>query len=323
MKKLLLLLLLPLFPHNSYSQITYLADTGFVTDRGYGGAAASCLYKPGGYYLGWQMGRAQDTWIADDFTVPAGKTWLFDTVIVYGYQRGSGTGSTFLNCNLQIYKGTPGLGGTVVWGDTSTNVLVSTGFTGIYRVDTVAASGGLLNNTRPIMYLKLYLSPAPSLSAGTYWLCWSSAGSLSTAPDCPDKVLPGRINPTGQNARQLYGGKWYYVGDSGNTVGMDMIIKASEGLSADNVQPALKLNQNVPNPFSSSTKISFYLAESEYTTLSVYNSLGQLVCTLVSDKLNSGEHEVIFNTDKLPSGIYYYQLRTKAGMEQQKMVLLH
>ncbi len=187
---------------NALSQTTYLADIAFYTDIGYGGAEASCKAAHL-EYNGWQMSHAQYAWVADAFTVPAGTVWAFDTVIVYGYQYGSTTTSPFLNCNLQIYNGTPGLGGTVIWGDTSTNVLASTGWTGIYKVDTFSSDNGLNNVNRPIMYLKLYLATPATLSAGTYWLSWSSAGSVSNSCVAPDKVLPGRINPTGQTARGL------------------------------------------------------------------------------------------------------------------------
>jgi len=324
MKKLLLLpCLCIVISFTSFAQITYLIDTAFTTDIGFGGAPASCIFT-GGNDFGFQMYRPQGTWLADVFTVPAGSTWIFDTVIVYGYQKGSGTASTYLNCNFQIYSGTPGLGGIVIWGDTSTNVLISSGFTGIYRVDTIPADGGLTSVERPIMYLKLYLSPAPNLSAGTYWLSWSSAGSLS-ASGSPSKVLAGRINPTGQQARQLYEGTWNYTVDNGHDVGMDKIIKAKEGLeSVLNVQYQTTsiLNPNTPNPFSNTTDISYYLSGSGYTNLSVYNTLGELVKTLIDGDMNSGMHHVTFNAGDLPAGAYYYRLSTNTFTRSRQMTLI-
>lgn len=310
---------------STFSQVTYLADTAFTTDIGYDGAGASCL-APHIYYLGWQMGRAQGTWLADAFTVPNDSMWVFDTVIVYGIQLNSGTTSTFLNCNLQIYDGTPGLGGNVIWGDTSTNVLVSSSFTGIYKVDTFASNGGLNGTEYPIMALKLHLSPAPHLATGTYWLSWSAAGSLSAIPFSPDKVLPDRSNPLGQTARQLYGGKWNYIVDSGNLMGMDMVIKASAGLTAGvptvSNSPYFTLSQNLPNPFSSSTDLSFYVPQACYTRLSVYNTLGQSVATLFDGNADAGDHHVTFDGRLLTPGMYYYRLNTDAGVESKPMLLI-
>jgi len=322
-KALLLSCLLFVISFSAFSQVTYLADTAFTTDAGYNGASASCIFT-GGDVAGWRMQRNVDQWLADVFTVPAGATWTFDTVIVYGYQKGSTTTSPFLNCNLQIYNGTPGLGGSVIWGDTVTNVLVSTDFTGIYRVDTFASDGGLADISRPIMYLKLYLSAPPHLSSGTYWLSWSVAGNTTTA-DSPPKVLSGRINPPSQMARQFSGSSWNYAVDGTNNVGFNKIIKASAAVSS---VPGLTsnlsatLNQNTPNPFNHSTNISFNTPTSGYAHLSVYNTIGQRVATLIDGDINAGNHIATFNADNLPAGVYYYQLNTNAGIESKQMLLI-
>jgi len=324
MKKLLFLLVAgALTLPTASAQITYLTDTALITDVGYEGAPASCRAYHDRYF-GFDMNRAHDQWSADVFTVPAGSTWKFDTVILYASQYGSGTSSTFLNCNLQIYNGTPGLGGSVIWGDTVTNVLAATGFTGIYKVDTLTAHGGLLSNSNPIMYLKLYLSPAPVLSAGTYWLSWSAACSGGNSPFSVDKVLPGRINPSGQMGRGLYSGTWGYDTDSGNVAGFNMIIKASASVAAVPIigtDPIL-LKQNVPNPFSRSCVISFNLQQTGYAKLSVYNIVGQLVATLIDGQTNAGEHKVTFGAENMPAGIYFYQLNTSTTIERKQMILV-
>lgn len=163
MKKALLLLAVSLIiAFNSFSQTVYLADTAFTTDVGYGGAPASCIAN-GGYWFGLGMNSSIAYSLGDFFTIPTGATWIFDTVIVFGYRVGSDTTSPFTSITLGIYQdGPPGLGGTLIWGDSVTNIIAGTGFTGIYRVDTVSSSGGLLNTQRPIMYIKAFLSPTPT-----------------------------------------------------------------------------------------------------------------------------------------------------------------
>jgi photosystem II stability/assembly factor-like uncharacterized protein len=84
------------------------------------------------------------------------------------------------------------------------------------------------------------------------------------------------------------------------------------------------LSQNYPNPFNPSTKIKFTIpsvtlrqAQSDaWVTLKVYDVLGNEIATLVNEELSPGEYEVEFigHSDEgqnLPSGIYFYQLRTK------------
>jgi hypothetical protein len=82
------------------------------------------------------------------------------------------------------------------------------------------------------------------------------------------------------------------------------------------------LSQNYPNPFNPSTKISFELPSSGYTTLKVYDMLGTEVATLVQNELASGSHSVNFNASNLASGTYVYQLNVNGTRITNKMVLL-
>ncbi len=82
------------------------------------------------------------------------------------------------------------------------------------------------------------------------------------------------------------------------------------------------LSQNYPNPFNPSTTIKFTLPKSEFVELKVYNILGKEVATLVSNKLNQGNHTYTFDGKNLASGIYYYQLVAGDYREVKKMILL-
>lgn len=217
---------------------------------------------------------------------------------------------------------------SAIWGDTITNVLVNTGFTGIYRV----GPGNLMNTIRPIMYLKLHLSPAPRLSQGTYWLSWSAVGTLSdtSTTGCPPKVLPGRINPSGQMGRGHSGNNvWGYVTNNGQNQGFDKIIIGSASVVASLATPTVNdhqsafLSQNTPNPFNGSTNISFYIRQAGFAKLLVYSTTGQIVATLLNGETIAGQHTVIFNSDNLPAGVYYYQLSTVAGTESKQMLLVN
>jgi hypothetical protein len=86
---------------------------------------------------------------------------------------------------------------------------------------------------------------------------------------------------------------------------------------------AFTLNQNYPNPFNPSTKISFSLANSGYTTLMVYNLLGQAVATLFSRMADAGRMYVVdFDASSLGNGIYFYRLQAGNFIETKKLVLL-
>ncbi|MCF7886705.1 MAG: T9SS type A sorting domain-containing protein [Candidatus Marinimicrobia bacterium] len=86
--------------------------------------------------------------------------------------------------------------------------------------------------------------------------------------------------------------------------------------------PSFVLKQNYPNPFNHSTTIEFQLTKTENVSLTIFNSLGEVVKNLVTQKLNSGHHHYEWNAEGFPSGIYFYQLQTKAHSQIKKLLLL-
>ena len=83
-----------------------------------------------------------------------------------------------------------------------------------------------------------------------------------------------------------------------------------------------RLFQNYPNPFNPSTKIKFSLTKQSFISLIIYNLLGKKVTTLVSQNLSPGEHEIIFDARDLPSGLYFYKLKSADLTITKKMLLI-
>jgi hypothetical protein len=87
------------------------------------------------------------------------------------------------------------------------------------------------------------------------------------------------------------------------------------------------LEQNVPNPFNPTTTISFYLPTDDRVRLSVYNSAGMLVRTIVNGQVSRGMHEEPWSGRDnrgafVSSGVYFYRLETSESVLTKKMVLL-
>jgi hypothetical protein len=82
------------------------------------------------------------------------------------------------------------------------------------------------------------------------------------------------------------------------------------------------LSQNYPNPFNPTTTIEFSLRQDGRTTLEVFNILGQVVATLIDENLKAGAYQVRFNASVLPSGVYFYRLRSGEFVGIKKMMLL-
>jgi len=83
-----------------------------------------------------------------------------------------------------------------------------------------------------------------------------------------------------------------------------------------------KLEQNYPNPFNPTTMISFSIPSMQDVKLSIYNSNGQLVKTLLNEKLSRGSHSVLFNAEGLNSRIYFYTLQADGKKLSNKMLLI-
>lgn len=83
------------------------------------------------------------------------------------------------------------------------------------------------------------------------------------------------------------------------------------------------LEQNHPNPFNPSTRISYAVEALGLVDLKVFNLLGQEVATLVNEVKPAGKYTVDFNAEGLGGGVYFYRLSTEGGFsETRKMILL-
>ena len=117
-------------------------------------------------------------------------------------------------------------------------------------------------------------------------------------------------------------GKYSYrlkqIDHNGNFV-YSQTVEATVGIMPGTIW----LDNNYPNPFNPSTKISFVLGTKGHATLKVYSLLGQEVATLADGEFNDGEIQTFtFDASKYSSGIYYYQLKSGSGTQIKKMLLL-
>jgi len=85
---------------------------------------------------------------------------------------------------------------------------------------------------------------------------------------------------------------------------------------------AYKLSQNYPNPFNPATRITYSIPEAGVVTLKVFNLLGQEVASLVNQNMPAGDHVVLFEANKLSTGVYFYRLEAGKFTETKKMLLL-
>jgi hypothetical protein len=77
-----------------------------------------------------------------------------------------------------------------------------------------------------------------------------------------------------------------------------------------------------PNPFNPSTTIRYDLPDRAQVTLTIFNTLGQQVATVVQGEQEAGYHEVKFDGSGLSSGVYFCRLKAGNSVETKRLVLM-
>ena len=99
-------------------------------------------------------------------------------------------------------------------------------------------------------------------------------------------------------------------------------LVTSLNLTNSKIPDKFELSQNYPNPFNPTTTIEFTLPNAEFTTLKIYNIMGEEVATLVSERLTAGKHKNDWDASELASGIYLYRIQAGDYVNTKKMILL-
>ncbi len=138
--------------------------------------------------------------VADDFQVQSGQTWNLSALRWVAYQTGAPTSGTITGIYTEYTQGSPN--GPVIAGDTNTNQLVSSTWTGVYRV-----SSSTLTNTQRALIEVTAAIPAglSALGPGNYWLRVMCDGTLASGPWAPVTV-PWDANDNGHQELGLGNG---------------------------------------------------------------------------------------------------------------------
>ncbi|TAK66249.1 MAG: T9SS type A sorting domain-containing protein, partial [Bacteroidetes bacterium] len=97
----------------------------------------------------------------------------------------------------------------------------------------------------------------------------------------------------------------------------------------DEVPQVYQLFSNYPNPFNPETRIKYALPERSHVQIKVFNTLGQLVTTLVDNEESAGYRVVPFDGTGYASGLYFFRLEAvslenpeHSFIEVKKMLLV-
>ena len=93
------------------------------------------------------------------------------------------------------------------------------------------------------------------------------------------------------------------------------------------IAPSAALEQNYPNPFNPTTTIKYQIKNTGHVQIEVFNVKGQKVATLVNREQSAGDYQVVWNGQNdakksVPSGVYFYKMKSGDYSVSKKMILL-
>jgi len=83
-----------------------------------------------------------------------------------------------------------------------------------------------------------------------------------------------------------------------------------------------ELFNNYPNPFNSISNVKFQIINSGIVEIKVFDLSGREVRTLINEYMEAGKYHLRFDTEGLPSGIYFCKLNTQGYSKTIKLVLI-
>jgi hypothetical protein len=120
-----------------------------------------------------------------------------------------------------------------------------------------------------------------------------------------------------------------YFGIAGDAItGQDFVLSPGTAVASQDrfLQPRrINLAQNFPNPFNPSTTIRFELPAASVVNITIFNSSGQKIKTLVNRYYSAGQHQIQWDGrndagEKVASGVYFYQLNSNHDNQVMKMI---
>ena len=145
------------------------------------------------------------------------------------------------------------------------------------------------------------------------------SGSVSTPTESVKNVL---LTFTNENdTTQSYA----TLTDSLGNYSIGLLITSIEE-NTSFVPTKFELAQNYPNPFSTSTAISYKLNKESEVNVTIYDILGREVKTYLTKQQGTGIHGVTWDGKnnwgmRLSSGVYFYKVKVDNESQVKKMIL--
>jgi len=199
------------------------------------------------------------------------------------------------------------------------NLFAGTWNAGVFRTTNNGINWTTANTGLPSSPIYALAASGSNLFAGTY----GSGIYLSTNNGDNWSEVNNGLTALSINSLAICG-SYLYAGGDASGVWRRPLSEMITGIEDEinSLPENISLEQNFPNPFNPSTSIQYAISSRQFVSLKVYDVLGNEVLTLLNEYKPAGKYQTEFNAASLPSGIYFYQLKSGSFIETKKMVLL-
>jgi len=202
-------------------------------------------------------------------------------------------------CGIQTVIGSNTPAGTIIYG----KIYELDGTGNFVYVDETAEYTTTQSDADNNVTITLVLFTYPTLTAGSTYLpvvgCYSEFyyGTSGYSEDQTSFIMYPTVGGSGSQ---------YFTN---NTPIVRLFNDPSCWWSvSENTNSSLQLNQNQPNPFNSTTEISYTVKSNSSVNLTVVDMTGKVVLSLNEGTKAAGDHSIELDASKLAEGLYQYTL---------------
>jgi hypothetical protein len=217
---------------------------------------------------------------------------------------------------------------------------VNVSSTALRNIDTTTIINCVLTESNLIAYQNCYSSCTPGAPVQNYvhnyvvrTMLKGAIGDTLTTGTWAQGVTKTKTFTTtldnGWNANNIEIGTYVFFGTPNGTLNSQCFVLQTAKNSIvtgvrnnGEVAEGFNLLQNYPNPFNPTTNIKFTIPKDGFTTLKVYDILGNEVAVLCNCQLKAGAYNAGFEGSKLSSGVYFYKLTSGDFTDIKKMMLV-
>jgi hypothetical protein len=159
---------------------------------------------------------------------------------------------------------------------------------------------------------RLQVSTSTSFNPVVFEDSTISATNKEISPLINNTVYYWRVLAKNSNGNSMWSPIWSF------TTGTTTSVKEIKG----EIPSGFYLGNNYPNPFDQSTSIVYSIPLKAKVVLTLFDTWGKKIETLVNEEQIAGNYEVKVDGSKLPEGIYFYRIQVGEYSETRKMVLI-